>query len=50
MDEAAAVDLARIRAAAAAGSAGNHGQAVAYAARERGVPCEAGYDVVATAR
>ncbi len=28
------------RAGVVAGSAGNHGQAVAYAARERGVPCE----------
>jgi threonine dehydratase len=31
---------ARPRAGVVAGSAGNHGQAVAYAARERGVPCE----------
>lgn len=36
--EAGGADLAR--AGVVAGSAGNHGQAVAYAARARGIPCE----------
>ncbi|HEX4804861.1 MAG TPA: pyridoxal-phosphate dependent enzyme, partial [Conexibacter sp.] len=36
----AALGDERCRAGVVAGSAGNHGQAVAYAARERGVPCE----------
>jgi threonine dehydratase len=36
----AALDHARAAAGVVAGSAGNHGQAVAYAARARGIPCE----------